>query len=301
MSDQDKFRRMLEILMLLSNTHGASVPNLAKRFNISPRSVYRYIKTFKDVGFAVKKQGKRYKVETEDAEFEDISELLFFSEEESYMLSEVIHNLDEEPQKKQRLKEKLTALFNSSMIAANLVSKREVKKIKDLFTAVDEKIQVVLKNYRYSGALEVQDIVVEPFKLTEDLKHLWAFNITSKENILYKISRISSIETKSTPWQHENEHQAGFTDVFNSYDFSQQRRVVFELDQDALHELQEKYPLAVQKTKRIHTEKSKFDGKVANFEGVGKFVLSMADHISVISPKEFKRYLKSKVRRITEK
>lgn len=44
---------MLEILLYLSSGINRSLSETAKRFNISERTVLRYIRTFRDVGFII--------------------------------------------------------------------------------------------------------------------------------------------------------------------------------------------------------------------------------------------------------
>ena len=53
--DQPKLERMLRLMKLLSGNVNYTVNELAERLGTTYRSIYRYIDTFKECGFAVEK------------------------------------------------------------------------------------------------------------------------------------------------------------------------------------------------------------------------------------------------------
>lgn len=107
MNDQVKFRRMLEILMLLSGNFGYTIDEIAEKFNTTPRTIYRYIDTFKDVGFKVIKPSGYYRIDKKDSKFRDLSELVHFTKDEAILLSRAIHLISDENKFKSDLYEKL--------------------------------------------------------------------------------------------------------------------------------------------------------------------------------------------------
>lgn len=54
---------MLEILLLLSGNFGYSINEIAEKFETTPRTIYRYLDTFKDVGFKVIKQNGFHRID----------------------------------------------------------------------------------------------------------------------------------------------------------------------------------------------------------------------------------------------
>ena len=54
--DQPKLERLLRLMKLLTANNYLTVEEIATRLSITPRSVYRYIDTFRTAGFVIKKK-----------------------------------------------------------------------------------------------------------------------------------------------------------------------------------------------------------------------------------------------------
>ena len=91
--DQPKIERMLRLMQLMSGLRHYTIEELAERLETSPRSIYRYIDTFKSVGYAVRKEGgvpRLVKMDDRD----DIAQLVHFTDEEAYVVNRLIDALD---------------------------------------------------------------------------------------------------------------------------------------------------------------------------------------------------------------
>ena len=55
--DQPKLERLLRLMKLLTANTTYNVDQLAERLQMSRRTVYRYIDTFREAGFVIKKSG----------------------------------------------------------------------------------------------------------------------------------------------------------------------------------------------------------------------------------------------------
>jgi predicted DNA-binding transcriptional regulator YafY len=98
---------MLEVLIMLNCRYGRTLRELCEEFDISGRTVYRYIETISNAGFVIDRHeslGKHYyRINKEESHYRDISELLHFSIEEAYILSRDIHSIDQENEIKNNL------------------------------------------------------------------------------------------------------------------------------------------------------------------------------------------------------
>ncbi len=92
--DQPKLERLLQLMKMLT-ANNSFVDEIADKLGISPRSVYRYIDTFRDAGFVIKKTNNCPKLDKSSPYFKDISELIHFTEEEAYILKSAIESIDE--------------------------------------------------------------------------------------------------------------------------------------------------------------------------------------------------------------
>ncbi len=54
--DQPKLERLLRLMKLLTANNSLTVDEIAAKLSISQRSVYRYIDTFREAGFVIKKR-----------------------------------------------------------------------------------------------------------------------------------------------------------------------------------------------------------------------------------------------------
>ena len=53
--DQPKLERLLRLMKMLTTNNLLTMVGIANKLGISSRSVYRYIDTFRDAGFVIKK------------------------------------------------------------------------------------------------------------------------------------------------------------------------------------------------------------------------------------------------------
>ena len=128
--DQPKIERLLRLMKMLAGNKNYTIDELAERLGISYRSIYRYIDTFKDSGFVVEKlHSNVYRLGKMPKGYIDLKDLIYFSEEEAYILNGLIDSLDSTNALKINLKKKLSAVYNSTSII-NYVQK------KDLYTHI---------------------------------------------------------------------------------------------------------------------------------------------------------------------
>ncbi len=61
--------------------------------------------------------------------------------------------------------------------------------------------------------------------------------------------------------------------------------------------LKEEYPLAETYIQQVDENHFLFDVPVCSYEGIGRFVLGLCNEIEIIEPREFKIFLKKKVKK----
>ena len=70
--DQPKIERMLRLMKMLTANTSYSVDEMAERLGMSRRTIYRYIDTFREAGFVIKKSGNCIRLDKESPHFKDI-------------------------------------------------------------------------------------------------------------------------------------------------------------------------------------------------------------------------------------
>ncbi len=298
--DQPKIERVLRLMKLLTGNLNYTVEKLAERLGTSPRSVYRYIETFKEAGFVVHKlEGGIYRLGKESRYFKDISQLIHFTDEEAHIVNQLIEALDNTNVIKQNLRKKLTSVYNCTSLAECVVDGRSAVNVNHLVEAIGGHKQVVLKRYASSHTGVVRDRLVEPFGFTTNYVQVWCYEPESGLNKLFNTARIGSVEVLSEGWRFEAEHHEGYIDIFRITGF-EQRRVQLELGVMAHNLLVEEYPLSTRDMTQIDEGHWLLDTMVCDYVGIGRFTLGLMHDIRILTP-ELEEYIGSLVERISRK
>lgn len=294
--DQPKIERLLRLMKMMSGNINYTIDELADKLGTSYRSIYRYIDTFKESGFVVEKlHSNVYKLGKMPRTYVDLKNLIYFSEEEAYIVNSLINSLDSTNMLKTNLKKKLSAVYGSTSII-NYVQKKELAEhIELLGQAIREKKRVILKSYESSHSHEVSDRFIEPFEFTTNCIDVWGYDLEKKENRVFKISRIGRVSLLDDSWCNEERHEKSKTDCFRISSF-EQSRVKLELSIMAKNLLIEEYPLA-EKDIRKEGDKWIIETMVSGMEGVGRFFLGLAHEIKILESDELKEYTRKFVER----
>ncbi len=293
--DQPKLERLLRLMKLLTANTTYNVDQLAERLDMSRRTVYRYIDTFREAGFVIKKSGDCIRLDKESPHFRDISQLVHFTEEEAVILKSAIENIDDTNLLKQNLKRKLYSVYDNKTLANTVVRGKNAPNIRRLIEAIEEQRQVTLHSYQSGHGAQVRDRRVEPFAFTTNYVQVWCYDTEDCRNKLFKTSRIASVE-QGGPWEYAKAHREGFIDAFRIHS-EQRHRVQLELGTLSYNLLCEEYPLAERDIRPLDKGRWLLDTEVAGMAGVGRFVAGLLDDIRIIDSAELTAYLREYVER----
>jgi len=296
MKDQAKIERIIKLLLLLSGSFGYSLKEIADRLEISQRTVYRYIETFRNTGLVIEKNIEGYwKLERNNPHNKDLHDLLQFSEEESFILQKAIHSIDDNNALKSSLISKLYSLYDSKRVIDTIIKKENSEIIATLSKAITEKKQVEIAGYKSANSSTVSDRTVEPIKFTTNFISVWCYEPAQKATRLFKTARIDNVKILKKQWEHEDNHKPGYIDCFR-ISTGNKIRVKVEMSMRARNLLIEEYPLSEKDITPIGNNKFIFDSYVCNFMGIGRFVLGLMDEVEVIEPEDLKKYLNDKIK-----
>ncbi len=295
MADQAKFQKMLEILLVLDCRYGRPIHEIAERFGISERTVYRYMDTFKQVGFVIENNSGFFKINKEESTSQDISQLLHFTEEEAFILSKAIHAIEDGSELKGKLAKKLYSLYDFDRVIYAITRKEETENIFNLIQAIKQQRQVVLKAYKSGHGKDIRDRVVEPIDFTVNYLGVWCYDTEDRCNKIFKTSRIQEVVVLDEGWQFKPEHQKGIMDIFRMQSF-EPVPIQLKLSILACNLLQEEFPLSEKYIKPLGKNSYLLTTDVGNFLGVGRFILGLPDEVEVVYPQGLKDYLNEKVK-----
>ena len=290
--DQPKLERLLRLMKLLTANTTYNVDQLAERLDMSRRTVYRYIDTFREAGFVIKKSGDCIRLDKESPHFRDISQLVHFTEEEAVILKSAIENIDDTNLLKQNLKRKLYSVYDNRTLADTVVRGKNAPNIRRLVEAIEEQRQVVLHGYQSGHGGEVRDRRVEPFAFTTNYVQVWCFDTEDGANKLFKTARIGEVELTAQAWEHASEHREGFIDAFRIHG-EVRHRIRLEMGLLAYNLLCEEYPLAERDVRPAGRGRWVLDTEVASMAGVGRFVVGLLDDIRIVDSPELTEYIRA--------
>lgn len=189
--DQPKIERLLRLMKMLTGNISYTVTDLSEKLDMSVRTVYRYIDTFREAGFIIKKQGDVIRLDKSSPYFKDISQLIHFTEEEAYILKNAIESIDENNLLKQNLKKKLYTVYDYKILAQTVVHDKNARNVNQLIEAIENRQQVMLCNYSSANSKSIRNGCIsncrfflsrQPVRFLENANHFIPLPIHSNHS-----------------------------------------------------------------------------------------------------------------------
>jgi Predicted transcriptional regulator len=282
-------------MKMMSGNINYTIDELAERLDMSDRTIYRYIDTFKSAGFTVTKiYSNTYKLEKVPKSMPDFDKLLYFSEEESYLINSLIDALVPTNSLKQGIKDKLAVVYDSTAIADYVAQESNAAHVEALKTAAREKKRVILKGYESGNSHTVRDRYIEPYGFTTDYIDVCAYDLEDGKNKIFKIPRISSVEIQEEAWTAEQFHKRQGMDVFRMAG-NKCGHITWHMSLLAKNLLVEEYPLSEKKISRRGNDWI-LDTDVCSYVGACRFFLGLSHEIKIIDSPDFLEYVREYVK-----
>lgn len=300
--DQPKIYRTLRCIALLSGNRQYTIDEIARKLEVSQRTVYRYIETFQEAGFSiVKVDDYKYRLVSLGDSLDDLSNIVCFSDEEAFIINRLIDSLSQENALKAGLRRKLAAVYDSTNIAQYIDNKCTAKIVEVVMEAIREKKVVEFKSYTSSYAGQTLDFKVEPFKFTSNFSDIWAFDVKSGKNKRFKTLRIGEVVKTDESWTNEHAHNDEPIDAFHCHG-PENYHVIVMMNNAAKNIMVEEFPLTEPDIRQIEDqeicgEKDQtwiYDGICHNLWGIGRFVLGQSLNCVVLECDELIEFLRNR-------
>lgn len=298
--NQPKVVLALRLMKMLQNNSTLTIDEIAARLEVVPRTIYRYIDTLKESGFTVINiKGDIYSLVEMPQPAPEFDKLVYFSDEESYLVNNLIDALSPTNALKAGLRKKLAVIYDNTGIEGFVDRKSNAAHVAKLRKAAQEKKMVILHNYESVNSNVVRDRLVEPFGFTNDFIEVWAYDTESNSNKLFKVQRIGEVEITELAWEYEISHRKQGRDIFRMTGYANSR-VRMQLSVRAKNLLIEEYPLA---EKEI-TRDGNFwilDTVVNDFAGICRYYVGLIPEIKVLEGEEFLEYVRAYMKKYISK
>lgn len=289
--DQTKISKLLRLMKLLTGNVSRTIDQLATEMGITSRTVYRYIDTIRESGFVVNKlYGNVYAMGKVGRGLSDFNKLIYFTEEEAYIVAKMINGIDNNNVLKRDLQRKLASIYDSTSIANYIDNTATAANVEALADAIKRRKQVVLKHYESAHSDEAKDRRVEPIEFTTNMIDIWAYDVENADNRMFKVARIQEVEVTDDDWAFKSMHKVQRPDLFRMTG-SLNEIISLQLDTRAKSLLLEEFPLA---EKELRRENGKWilTTRINSLEGVTRFILGLAADIRILEGENLRDYIR---------
>lgn len=303
MKDSDKFSslcRCLDLIRSIAGDRSQTVGDMAKALGTSTRNVYYILKALKDYGFVVRHQHGLYNLDVRSPFFLDIAQTVNFTHEQATFLFGLLESVKGDSALVPALKRKLHYYYHVNEPVSTRFSRKDYRNLSFLQRAVKQQRIVILHDYASSNSQTLSSRVVEPYLFLGDDSDVRAYEIKSHKNKTFKISRIGSVEVLSDNWFNTEKHKEIFTDMF-MFSSETPTRVRLRFDLVAYNLMQEEYPDAYNMMSPDGDKHWIYEADLANYIGIGRFILGLYDHIEVLGDDGLRQYLREKITEMKEK
>lgn len=296
MLNQLKILRVLQLIALLKKQPPKSIQSLADFLNNTERTVYRYLDLLRELGFDLKKDEKnRFLIVGENPTDEK-----GFSIEETTFLNKLLENSNDNPQLRESLLKKIHLQSEAQFHGKNLLNAQMMRQVEKLSTAIENNLQVILKDYHSVSSQKIEDRLIEPIKFNENFDSICAFEVKTKENKIYKMERFNDLEILDTPICYKSLHRFIKLDPFGFAPTGNPPvRIDLTLNLRSYILLKEQFPAVTSFV--VHDEKNNkytLNIDVNDPRPVLRFLMGLLDDIIVHGSLEFEEYILEYVNRL---
>lgn len=288
--------RIFRMLEMLGSNVDYTTPELTERLDVCERSTYRYIETLKLAGCTIIKKDKNiHKLVKIPSEGIKLEELVLISSEEAFLIHRMLRSIAGECPLVYNLELKLAAIFDAICITEIVGNKSASENIKELKKAINNHERVVLMNYESGHTMQISNREVEPYAFSTNYADVYAYEIVTGQNKIFKVCRIGWVKPTCHKWEYEDKHEVISPDCFRM-NGKESIPVTLKMTLMAKNLLIEEYPLSAR-------DLTYEDGywwlrtNVKSMAGVGRFYLGLSDQIEILDSPELVSYIREHVKK----
>lgn len=294
MVPQAKILRVFQLIGLLKGG-GRTVGQLASQLETTDRTIYRYFNLLEEIGFIIDQDfNGRYFIHRDEGENPEDQ----FTLEEVTILRQLIQSGASGHPLQENLLRKLAFHSEARELPEQFLKLRVARMFRIISEAIESRKQIVLKHYHSANSQEITDRLVEPFQFGEGFQSVQALDTKDKQCKYFKLERIGDVVVLAKPFKFEKLHERSNTDIFG-LSGRKEVWVTLKLSLRAYVLMREEFPLAMPYLEKDESEEPRtylFNGPTLNFKGVGRFVMGLADEVTIVAPAEFKAYVKERLK-----
>lgn len=295
MHNQNKILRVFQLINLLKTEPAKSMRHISEVLNSTERTLYRYFNLLEELGFQIHRDEQNRVFIQSDA----VSNQLSFSKDEIVFLKKLLQSAGRNVKIKDAILGKLL-VHSDVQIGTKLALNAHLGKIVETIgQGIETKRQVVLRKYHSFHTNSISDRIVEPIAFSENYSSLIAFELASKQNKIYNIDRITSVEVTKHPFRNGKHHRVEELDPFGFTRKDEEFTIELHMSMRAALLLKEEYPMTLEHIRLLETKGYySFKAKVFDLRPVARFILGLSQEINIIHSQELIDFLDHQLKHV---
>lgn len=285
--------RLLKILFLIvEQPYQYRKKDIAERFQIDSRTVKRTFEAFEQLGLVSDFDSNYRYGFIVNKTYKQLKELLLFTEDDQLLLKNAIDSIAHHSRRAELLKRKLNSLYDYHKLGHFYLRKPYLERMNRLQQGIEQKRQVLLRNYRSTNSNVITDRQVEPFHINPPEDVVQCFDVDKGELRFFRMSRIEKIELLDEPWAYEQRHHIQAADPFRIVN-NQQLMVHIRMKVGAYNDLLERFPLTKAYIE-LYDDGEHYDFQCAvnkDFIGLSNFLMGNWAGVDILAPESLRRHM----------
>ncbi len=297
----EKFGRQLRLLLLLTQNHALTVDEICQHVGLSRRTFYRYVDSFKQLGFLVHRNGAYWSISLDSPFFVKINTAYRFSEAEALTILRVLSSVYDPSADVQAVREKLDHLYNPETLRRAGEDELMADKIGTIHRAISEERLLLIHDYDSPTSQTRSDRIVEPYLFMNHGAEVRCYELSTHTNKTFKLARMGSVEILDLLWAHKGDHAPCRRDLFG-FIGEETVPVTLILGRLATHLLLEEHPEARFELTLVPGREghSRLQTRVSGMAGIGRFILGLYDDIEIVDSPALTAYVDKRIREMSE-
>lgn len=286
----------MRLMIALSQNKSLSIEDLGVQLNMSNRSLYRYMEAFRQMGFIINKEGIRYRIDRSSPLLQKLLQNIELTEDEVFTLATILSSTLSNDRKVNALRSKFSYLYNIKTLTRHGHSNSMAEKMTILYRAMLEERVVSLHNYTETESEQPMNYIVEPYLFTPDMETIWAYSITARKSLPFKLACIKDISLLDLLWEYKKEHDPVMTDLFDQSG-NERKPLSIILTAKALGCLLKQYPGTQTHISRREDGRHLLKTEVCDYAAPTRFVIGLYDEVEILN-NEFKEYVEQRFQQL---
>ena len=287
---------MLRVIGLLMNNRSYTVEDIARMIGNKKRTVYRYLKTFRDNGIKVKKRyGTIYTIESctiswADDVFKGMAAPAG-SPEDGIILQRPCQDLTIHTGTYEAMKElEMNDILNDAPYLQKVVANVSL-----LVKAASTRKKVLVE-YESNSRNKRCKLIVEPYSFYFYFNYVWCFEEEERKNTAMRISRITDVQILDEDWPSKPKHRKQVIDAFGCWGHKM-IPIKLRLTMQARNLMTEAHPISMITMREDPAypdgERWILETGVCDYSGITRYILGMLDEVEILEGEGLKEYIRA--------